>query len=294
MKGAIKNIFAAVGAFFVAIIVISMALSLVGRDRARIAFGDKVAIVEIEGVITDSGRITRTIQEYGERDDIKAVVVRIDSPGGAVGPSQEIHGEIKKLRAKKKVVISMGAVAASGGYYIAMAGDRIVANPGTITGSIGVVIEFINVEELFKKLGLKGYVVKSGRFKDIGSPLKEMSPEEEKLLQEVVTDVHRQFMEAVSEGRGLAMEKVESIADGRILSGEQALRLGLVDSLGSLSDAINLSAELAGIKGAPTVIYPEKPRGLWKFLTEESIAKTLGGFLSPGVRIMYLSPELAH
>ncbi|MBI5559806.1 MAG: signal peptide peptidase SppA [Deltaproteobacteria bacterium] len=294
MKAFLKNVLAAAGAFFIAVVVISVLVSIVRKESSTIPFGDKVAVVEIEGIITDSSEISRTIEEYGERDDIKAVIVRIDSPGGAVGPSQEIYKEVRRLKERKKVVISMGAVAASGGYYIAVAGDKIVANPGTITGSIGVVIEFINVEDLFKKIGLKGYTVKSGKFKDTGSPFKPMSAEEEKLLQEVVTDVHGQFIDAVSEGRGIEREKVEGIADGRILSGAQALKLGLVDTLGNLADAINLGAELGGIKGKPSVIYPERPRGLWRFLSEDSITRTLGNFFMPGVRIMYILPDIAH
>ncbi|MBI5598498.1 MAG: signal peptide peptidase SppA [Deltaproteobacteria bacterium] len=290
--GALKNILAAAGAFFVAIIVIAIVLSVAGRGSGA-PFGDKVAVVEIDGIITDPTEINREIRDYAERDDVKAVVIRINSPGGAVAPSQEIYNEVKRLRETKKVVASMGAVAASGGYYIAVAADRIVANPGTITGSIGVIIEFINVEELLNKLGVKGYVIKSGRFKDMGSPFKKMEPEEAALLQEVLSDVHRQFIGAVSKGRGIDAAEVEKIADGRIFSGAQALKLGLVDSLGDIADAIDEGARLAGMTGKPYVIYPEKPSGLWRLLLPDGVARIIRGFM-PGMRVMYLLPDFTR
>ena len=288
---ALKNLFAAIGAFFVAIIILSVLISVIG---GRFGFGKSVGVVKVEGVITDSTEIIGLIREYAERGDIKAVVVRIDSPGGAVGPSQEIYAELKKLRAEKKVVASMGAVAASGGYYIASATDKIVANPGTITGSIGVIIEFMNVEELLKKVGLKGRTVKSGKFKDTGSPFREMSEEEREFLQSVIDDVHGQFIEAVSTGRGIKKEEVAKLADGRIFTGSQALNLGLIDKLGTMEDTITLSAELAGISGKPTVVYPpEEFRGIWKGLLGESVTKTLGEFL-PGTRFMYMMPDFSR
>lgn len=288
---ALKNLFAAIGVFFVAIIILSVLISGIGRG---FGFGKSVGVVRVEGVISDSTGIIDLIREYAERGDIKAVVVRIDSPGGAVGPSQEIYAELKKLRAEKKVVASMGAVAASGGYYIASATDKIVANPGTITGSIGVIIEFMNVEELLKKVGLKGRTVKSGKFKDTGSPFREMSEEEREFLQSVIDDVHGQFIEAVSTGRGIKKEEVAKLADGRIFTGSQALKLGLIDKLGTMEDAIDLSAELAGISGKPTVVYPpEEFRGIWKGLLGESVTKTFGEFL-PGTRFMYMMPDFSR
>ena len=286
---AFKNLFAAIGAFFVAIIIISALISIIGRG---FGFGKGVGVINIEGVITDSTEITGLIREYATRGDIKAVVVRIDSPGGAVGPSQEIYAELKKLKAEKKVVASMGAVAASGGYYIASAADKIVANPGTITGSIGVIIQFVNVEEFLKKVGLKGRVIKSGKFKDTGSPLRDMSEEERLLLQSVIDDVHGQFIEAVSTGRGLKKEDVAKLADGRIFTGAQALKLGLVDKLGTMEDAIDLGAELAGISGRPSVVYPPE-KFQWNGLLGESVTKTLGEFL-PGTRLMYMMHDFSR
>ena len=293
MRGVLKTILASIGAFFLAIIFISLVIALLTKE-ASVQFGDKVAVVEVEGIITDPTSVNDELRYYGERADVKAVIIRINSPGGGVGPSQEIYSEIKRLRETKKVVASMGAVAASGGYYIAAAADKIVANPGTITGSIGVIIEFVNVEDLLKKIGLKGYTIKSGRFKDIGSPIKEMEPEEKELLQEVVNDVYGQFVEAVSSGRNIPREEVEKIADGRILSGAQAKKAGLVDSLGTLQDAITIGASLAGIKGKPVVIYPERRRGIWRVLFEDSSLTRIAAEFMPGMRIMYLLPDLAH
>ncbi|UCC66920.1 MAG: signal peptide peptidase SppA [Deltaproteobacteria bacterium] len=230
------------------------------RETPTFALGDKVAVVEISGVISNSREVIRGIKSFTEDGGVKAIVLRIDSPGGGVGAAQEIYREVVKARRVKKVVASLGGVAASGGYYVACGADKIVANPGTITGSIGVVMQFANIEELLKKIGYKGYVIKSGPHKDIGSPFREMVPEERALLQEVIDTVHHQFIKAVAEGRELPIEKVTAIADGRIFAGEQALAFGLVDKLGNLEDTIEFAAKMAGIKGKPTVVYARKRR----------------------------------
>lgn len=290
MRGeGLRNLLAAVGAFFIVLILMTVLMGIV--FAGRFGRGDKVAVVKLEGIITDITEITRQFQELEERDDVKAVVLRIDSPGGAVGPSQEVNVWVKRLKKKKKVVASMGTIAASGGLYSAVAADKIIANPGTITGSIGVIIEFINARELLSKIGLEGYVVKSGKYKDIGSPLRKMEKEERKLLQGVINDVNSQFIQAVAEGRGIKYEDVAKIADGRIFSGAQAKEIGIVDRLGDLTDAINLGAELAGIKGKPTVVYTErKTLSLWKAFLGESGIKNLAELFS-GLRVMYLIPN---
>ncbi|MEK7774047.1 MAG: signal peptide peptidase SppA [Deltaproteobacteria bacterium] len=286
----IRNVLAAVGAFVLIMLTLALLITAIsGKDR--FALHDKVAVMEIQGIILDPADITQEIRDLSERDDVKAVVVRIDSPGGAVGPSQEIYSEILRLKQKKTVVASMGSIAASGGFYAAVAASKIVANPGTITGSIGVIIEFMNAEELLNKIGLKGYVIKSGRYKDAGSPLRKMEKDEKDLLQGVIDDVNGQFIRAVAAGRNMKEEDVAKIADGRIFSGAQAMERGLVDRLGDLTDAINLSAELAGIKGKPYVIYPDrKALGLWRTLFGESINKNITELFS-GLRIMYLTPK---
>lgn len=282
----LKNILAAVGAVVVVVIFLMIFLSLIfGGGGLGV---DKVAVVSLEGVITDPTEIARELKEYGEREDVKAVVLRIDSPGGAVGPSQEIHQEIKRLRETKPVVASLGAIAASGGYYAAAGADKIVANPGTITGSIGVIIEFLNAEELLKKIGLRGYVLKSGKYKDTGSPFREMTNEERMLIQKVIDDVNTQFIIAVAEGRGLSEKDVRKIADGRIFTGSQARELGLVDTLGDLTDAIDIGAELAGLEEKPFVIYPRKRKLTFlDVIFGEGSARDIGEALS-GFKIMYL------
>lgn len=265
-------------------------LFFIGRSMGRpgrFAFGDKIAIVEIRGVIAQSSGIIEEIHQHLEDEGVKAIILRIDSPGGGVGPSQEIHREVLKAKTRKKVVASMGSVAASGGYYIACASDLIVANPGTITGSIGVLMEFTNIEELFKKIGIKGVVLKSGEHKDIGSPFREMTPEEKKIIQEVIDNVHQQFIQAVADGRKMDRSKVTQIADGRILTGEQAKQAGLVDQIGNLQDAIDTTAKLVGIEGKPNILYPKKKFSLWELLIRETVSAILETLNEKGFELNY-------
>jgi protease IV len=265
---------AVLGVLFV--IVVSLASFLSGNRWTSVPItggGGSVALVKIEGLLVSSENIVDELNDYAEDGSIKAVVMRIDSPGGGVVPSQEIFNAVKHVKQEgKKVVVSMGSVAASGGYYIAAAADKIVANPGTLTGSIGVKMEFANIEKLLEKIGVKGMVVKAGQYKDIGSPFRDMTEPEKKLLQDVIDDVHSQFIEAVSEGRGLPKNDVTAIADGRIFTGRQALSLKLVDQLGDLEDSIRLAGVLAGIKGKPKVVEKKKKIPFLDFLKEESTA----------------------
>jgi len=262
------------------------------QQTPSFALGDKVGVCEVTGVITDSREILRGLKSLVEDGGVKAIVIRIDSPGGGVGASQEIYREIVKTRKMKKVVASMGGVAASGGYYVACGADRIVANPGTITGSIGVVMQFANLEDLLDKIGYKGYVVKSGTYKDIGSPFREMTQKERTLLKEVIDTVHRQFVDTVMESRNLPRDSVEAVADGRIFSGEQALNLGLVDQLGNFEDSIDLAAKLGGIKGKPNVIYAPKRRPSVFDVFMEGLLQRVKGFMEDShVRLEYLWRE---
>ena len=259
-------------------------------EKARTS-GERIALIRIEGVILDSKEILDELEQFGKNPSVKALLLRIDSPGGAVAPSQEIYEEVKKLREKGeiKVVASMGSVAASGGYYIAAATDKIVANPGTLTGSIGVILELVNVEGLLEKVGVKSVVIKSGAKKDIGSPFRTMSSQEQKLLQSVLDDVHNQFIEAVAEGRGMSEEEVRPLADGRIFTGRQAKEMGLVDELGNLQDAIQLAADMVGIKGKPKVIETKKKFSLINFLRSQwQGSMGSGGFSRGVVRLDYL------
>jgi len=236
---------------------------------SSLALGEKVGVIEVTGTISSSKKIIEQLEEFCEDSSVKAIVLRIDSPGGGVGPSQEIYREVSKAVDIKPLVVSMGGVAASGGYYISAPSSRIFANPGTITGSIGVIMEFTNVENLLEKIGLKSQVVKSGINKDIGSPVRPMTEEDRKLLQSLIDDVHEQFIMDVSQGRGLSVEAVRAVADGRIYTGRQALDRGLVDELGNLQDAISSAAALAGISGEPKVVYPPKEkRKLIDYLVE--------------------------
>ena len=270
------------------------ALSYLTNREESLWGGEKVAVLELRGIILDPQPVVEKLVKLRKNGTVKAIVLRIDSPGGGVGPAQEIFSEVKKAQKEKKVLASMGSVAASGGYYIACAADTIMANPGTITGSIGVIMESLNAEELLHKLGLRSMVVKSGKHKDLGSPLRAMTEEEKKLLQGVLDSVHGQFIQAVAEGRKLPVEKVRELADGRIFSGDQARNLGLIDELGSLEDAIALAAKMAGIRGEPEVLYAEKKRfSLIDFLLQESISRLAEGLResAPPLNFLYYWPS---
>lgn len=235
-------------------------LILIGTKSSDLKFGEKVGIIEITGIITDSKSVIHNLKRFREDNSIKAIVLRIDSPGGGVGPAQEIFREIRKTVGVKKIVASMGAVAASGGYYIAAGTDGIVANPGTITGSIGVIIRFANFEDLLSKIGLTPVVVKSGEYKDTGSPVRKMTKEERKILQNFVDQIHKQFIIAVAEGRNMDQSKVEPLADGRIFTGEEAKNLGLIDRIGNLEDAVEWAGRMAGIEGKISAVYARKKK----------------------------------
>jgi len=256
-----------------AIVIIGTSLLFtLGSQNANFDFGEKVGIIEIKGVISDSKDIIAHLKQFREDDSIKSIVLRIDSPGGGVGPSQEIFREVRKTIGQKKVITSMGTIAASGGYYVAAGTDGIVANPGTITGSIGVIMGFTSFEELIKKIGLVPIVIKSGKYKDTGSPVRQMTEDEEKILQNFVQRIHMQFVKAIAEGRKMDAGKVKSIADGRIFSGEEAKDLGLVDRLGNLDDAIEWAGRLGGIKGKISTVYaPEKKYSVLRYIIDLSL-----------------------
>jgi protease-4 len=251
---------------------------------------DRIAVIRIEGVIIDSQTTIGELKRFSETSSVKAIVLRIDSPGGGVVPSQEIYDAVRQVRSKtgKTVIASMGNVAASGGYYIAAATDRIMANPGTLTGSIGVIMETANVEGLLQKIGVEGVVIKSGKFKDVGSPLRKMSEEERGLMQAVMDDVHKQFIEAVAEGRSMELTEAQALADGRIFTGRQAKAVKLVDDLGNLDDAIQLAADTAGIEGEPKIVEPRR-----RFSVRDLLESQFAGLFPkldfhPGVSMKYL------
>jgi protease-4 len=215
-------------------------------------------VVELTGEITDGKKILEQLEDFRDEDGIKAIVVRIDSPGGAVAPSQEIYEAIRKIREKKKVVASMGSLAASGGYYVACAADKIYADPGTLTGSIGVIMQVPNVTGLMQWAGVKMNTLTAGKMKDSLSPFRELRPDERTYYEGVLEDVHEQFIGAVAAGRGLKVDQVRPLADGRVFTGRQAKALKLVDELGGLSDAVKAAGKLAGLGKEPEVEYPRK------------------------------------
>jgi len=260
------------------VIVVATTVRKAGLTDLISESGDgKVGVVEIDGVITDSKATIGLIKRFRENDDIRAIVIRINSPGGVIGPSQEIYREIRKTTQDKKVVASMGSIAASGGYYVAAATDGIVANPGTITGSIGVIMAYTNFRKVLDKIGMIPVVIKSGPYKDLGSPTKKMSAEERGVLQAFVDQAHRQFVTAVAEARKMDIEHVTSLADGRIYTGEEAVKQGLVDRLGNLEDAIQWAGELGGIKGRVATVYKKKEKlSFLKYMLESVVQDLLG------------------
>ncbi|MFH7321431.1 signal peptide peptidase SppA [Desulfurivibrio sp. D14AmB] len=249
-------LFWAAVSFFLGSLLRSSGSDLLGSGIRK----EGVGVVEIRGVIASADQLVARLREFREQENIRAIVLRIDSPGGAVGASQELFTEVKRTNAVKPVVVSMGSVAASGGLYAALGAEKIIANPGSLTGSIGVIIKFANLEELFDKIGYRSETIKSGELKDIGASGRPMLPAERAMLQEMIDGVHDQFVAAVVESRGLPESTVRAFADGRIFPGSKALELGLIDGLGNLNDAAMAAAELAGMAPGvmPRLIYPPR------------------------------------
>lgn len=268
---------------FIFLIVLSVAIAFLQKG---VPIGEKVALVRIEGPIIDSKKAIEEIKDFVKEQSVKAIVLRVDSPGGAVAPSQEIYEEVRKAASKKKIVVSMGSVAASGGYYISAPASRIIANPGTLTGSIGVIMEIPNIEGLMSKVGVKTEVIKSGRHKDMASVFRGIGKEERTILQNVLDDVHEQFIKAVAEGRKMSSEDVKKLADGRIFTGRKAVEMGLVDELGNLEDAIKVAAKLTGIKGEPEVVSKKERFSIFSLLSGK-FPKELSDMF-PTVKIKYI------
>ncbi len=262
---------------FLALILLALVgISSITSEWVQQGTKNRIGIVDITGLITDSLYITNQVKKFRQDKRIRGIILRIDSPGGAVGPSQEIYDEVLKTRESGKTIYaSMGALAASGGYYIASAAEKIFANPGTLTGSIGVIMAFSNAKGLMEKIGLQPEIVKAGEYKDIGSPARAMTQKERNLLQSVVTDVHQQFIEAVASGRDISVAEVTKIADGRILTGRQAYSLNLVDQMGGLQVSIDQLAHKVGIIGSPKIIK-ETPRvGFLDWVLKSTVNQSL-------------------
>lgn len=240
------------------LVTVMTALISFRAPSSGLPFSSKIGVIPINGAIDDPSAIISQLVEFRKDNSIRIIIIRIDSPGGGVGASQEIYREIRKTTPVKKVIASMGGIAASGGYYIASASDKIVANPGTITGSIGVLMEFFQVHELSRKIGVSLEIIKGGEYKDVGSPHREITDQEKKFLEGLISEIQEQFITAVAEGRKMSVESVRKIADGRIITGATARDLGLVDSLGNFQDAVDLAKEMSGLKGDVGLVYPEK------------------------------------
>ena len=247
-----------VGLFSVSVVVVCLTV-MVSMAPGSSSVEEGVGVVKLTGVISDSQQVLDDLKYFRETDEVKAIVLRVNSPGGGVGASQEIYRALMKTRKAKPVIASMGGVAASGGYYASAATDGIVANSGTITGSIGVIMGYTNFRQILDKIGLEPVVFKSGEMKDAGSPTREMTDRERKYLQRMVASLHSQFVKDVAVARGLEVSAVAKLADGRIYTGEEGLELGLVDRLGNFEDALDWAADLGGLDANPETIEAPRP-----------------------------------
>lgn len=251
------------GLFVVLLLFAALMLSVFG-DGAGLNVGpNQVGVIEIRGPITDSKKTVKDLHNFAKDDTIKAIVVRIDSPGGAVAPSQEMFQAVKHAADQKPLVASMGSTAASGGYYIAIGAPHIIANPGTVTGSIGVISQVFGVKGLLDALNVEVNTMKTGPYKGSGSPFREFSETDRRYFNALITDIYEQFIGDVAEARGMELSEVRKVADGRVFSGRQAKDLKLVDELGSMRDAIEFVKNEADITDEETLVYPpEETKGL--------------------------------
>ncbi len=281
------------GLFLALLVFIAVLISAFRPDG--LGFGKpSVGVVEITGTIMDSKKTLREIKAFSDDEMIVGVVIRIDSPGGAVAPSQEIFEAVKKLSAKKPVAVSMGTTAASGGYYIAVGSDMIFANPGTVTGSIGVISQFFNFEDVMDTVNVKVHTVKTGEFKDSGSPFKEFSESDERFFNALIDDIYLQFIEDIAESRKMELAEVRKLADGRVFTGRQAKELKMIDAIGTIDDAVAYVASQSGVSGEPTVVYPAPER---KSLMSELLFSGMSTALeqvqaqtAPKVQFLYVGP----
>ncbi len=283
--------------FLILLIVGVMSAAVIGilhmsGDTTAVVFKDQVALIDIRGVISEGKPITDLLVSYRENSNIKAIILHIDSPGGGVAPSQEVFTEVSRTRAEKPVVAFLGNVAASGGYYVAAGASKIVCSPGSLTGSIGVLFQVANVQELLQKVGLESYVLKAGKYKDMGSPYREMTDEERALLEGVLVDVHEQFIADIAKGRGIPVDLVREVADGRVMTGLQAKKIGLVDEMGNFEDALEVAKTLAGIRGEVAVVQPaKKRRSVVDLFLDEFMGKAMEHLGVSGPRLMAVGAD---
>jgi protease IV len=266
------------------------------NDETTTTGGEKIAVVELKEPIVSSEEIVRQFKKYRENKSIRAIVFRVESPGGGVAASQEIYEEVKKTRdAGRPVVVSMGSVAASGGYYVSCGATKIVANPGTLTGSIGVIFQFMHFKQLMDKIGIDETTLKTGKFKDSGSPFRKTTEEEKRYFNLLIGDVYDQFVDVVADERGLDRKEVLKYADGRVFTGRQAVEYGFVDTLGTMEDAVSIAAELGGIHGKPNIVKEKKRKTLFEKLVGDvatEVTKIRQEFLQqPLLQYRFTSPN---
>lgn len=250
------------------ILVFLVILTIIGEreyDESTSTSGEKIAVIDLKEPILSSEETVRQFKKYRENKSIKAIVFRVESPGGGVAASQEIYEEVRKTRESgKPVVVSMGSVAASGGYYVSCGASRIVANPGTLTGSIGVIFQYLHAEQLLEKIGVDAATYKTGRFKDAGSPFRKPTEDDKRFFDQLLGDVYEQFVQVVATERRLDRKAVLKYADGRVFTGRQAVEWGFVDTLGTYEDAVGIAAKLGGIEGKPKVVKERKRTSFWE------------------------------
>jgi protease-4 len=268
---------------------------MVPEDETLGTSGERVALIELTEPILDSQNIVRQFKKYRENRAVRAIVFRVDSPGGGVSASQEIYEEVKKTRnSGKPVVVSMGSVAASGGYYVSCGASKIVANPGTLTGSIGVIFQFLHFNELMNKIGIDASTFKTGKYKDIGSPFRKTTEDEKKFFDQLLGDVYNQFVDVVAKERKMDRKRVVQYADGRVFTGRQAFEYGFVDTLGTLEDAITIAAKLGDISGKPKMVKERKVRTWLERLMGEAVTEIAGLkkelFNQPILQYKFISP----
>jgi len=255
------------GAFFLFVLavftIVYLTLHAGGSESVGLtSFGDRIGVVDLDGVILSPQPVVGELKKFGDDSSIKAIILHVNSPGGGVAASEEIYREVKRIRTekKKKIVVSIESVGASGAYYVASASDKIYADQGSIVGSIGVIAQWVNYGDLLKWAKMKDVVIKTGEFKDTGNPTRDLTPAEQAYMQSLIDNMFGQFIQAVADGRGLKVEDVRSFANGKVWTGEQALSMKLVDSMGDFESAVADTAKSVGIKGEPTLVRPEKER----------------------------------
>jgi protease IV len=254
------------GAFFLFVLavfsLVYLTLHAGGNDAGLSGFGDRIGVVDLDGVILSPQPVVGELKKFADDSSIKAIILHVNSPGGGVAASEEIYREVKRIREekKKRIVVSIETVGASGAFYIASASNKIYADKGSIVGSIGVIAEWVNYGDLLKWAKLKNVVIKTGEFKDTGNPARDLTPAEQAYMQSLIDNMFGQFIQAVADGRGLKFDDVKAIANGKVWTGEQAQSMKLIDNLGDFETAVADTAKAVGIKGEPVLAHPEKDR----------------------------------